>query len=169
MQQLCLKGSKHCSPASGQSPWCKGGNGDPPWAKTPPYSPSGGDAVRRQNLHTAWCSVCPRLGRGHEWAPNLPKEMIWTHEAQLETSPTELQWSLEVVPLNIQAGTSLRQADTRVHPGSLLHEVNPVQADEQGNQIYKHLFSTEVCALLGKFCHLIYLFIKSFIPLINNR
>lgn len=99
VQQLCLKGSKHCSPASGQSPWCKGGNGDPPWAKTPPYSPSDGDAVRRQNLHTAWCSVCPRLGRDHEWAPNPPKEMIWTHKAQLETSPTELQWSLEVVPL----------------------------------------------------------------------
>lgn len=55
------------------------------------------------------------------------------------------------------------------YPGSLLHEVNPVQADEQGNQIYKHLLSTEVCALLGKFCHLIYLFIKSFSPLVNNR
>lgn len=51
----------------------------------------------------------------------------------------------------------LSQADTRVHPGSLLHEVNPLQAGKQGNQICKHFSWTTIWTRLGKFYHLIYL------------
>lgn len=63
----------------------------------------------------------------------------------------------------------LCQADTRVHPGSLLHEVNPLQARKQGKQICELFSWTEVQTLLGEFYHLIYLFNSLISLVINNN
>lgn len=132
---------RHCA-----KPSTHDGNRDPQVSKTPPQSLS---AAGSQTA--AQPSLAPRMSTTPAQRDDLNSQSLTGNLAN------QTAVELSSCPLNIQAGMILSQADTRAHPGPLLHEVNPLQAGEQGNPICKHLSWTEIWTLLGKFYHLIYL------------